>query len=381
MSTLILKSNCWVNLKMTKKLNLVLIFGGRSGEHAVSLRSAQSVLNALDETKYQVFQVGITTEGRWLYGSKAHKAFLEGNHESLTEALILSDDGKPSLYTRAGNHLENLASIDVIFPVLHGTFGEDGTIQGLFEIQNCAYVGAGVLASSAAMDKAVCKHVMQSIGVPVLEYSVFTRRDIQENLEQTIEQAEQIAPYPLFVKPGNLGSSVGISKARNREALEKALKLAARYDRRVLVERGIAPREIEISVLGNTEVQCTVPGEIVPGDEFYTYKDKYQSGDPEVAIPAPLPAAQTTQLQQYAIDAFKAIDGAGLARVDFLIDKVTGEAYFNEINTMPGFTQISMYPKLWLHSGLSYPELVNRLVELALERKAEQDETIRKYEE
>ena len=366
---------------MTDKLNLVLIFGGRSGEHAVSLRSAQSVLNALDENKYQVFQVGITTEGLWLYGSNAHQAFLDGKYESLRETLILSDSGKPYLYIREGNNLEKITSIDVIFPVLHGTFGEDGTIQGLFEIQNCAYVGAGVLGSSVAMDKAVCKHVMQSIGVPVLEYAVFSRRDIQENLQETIEQSEQVAPYPLFVKPANLGSSVGISKARNREQLATALQIAARYDRRILVERGISPREIEISVLGNTEVQCTVPGEIVPGDEFYTYKDKYQSGDPEVAIPAPLPAEQSTLLQQYAVDAFKAIDGSGLARVDFLIDKATGEAYFNEINTMPGFTQISMYPKLWLYSGLSYTELVNRLVELALERKAEQDETVRKYEE
>jgi D-alanine--D-alanine ligase (EC 6.3.2.4) len=366
---------------MTDKLNLVLIFGGRSGEHAVSLRSAQSVLAALDETKYQVFQVGITTEGLWLYGANAHKAFRDGSFELLQEALILSDGGKPYLYAREGNQLESITPIDVIFPVLHGTFGEDGTIQGLFEIQNCAYVGAGVLGSSVAMDKAVCKHVMRSIGVPVLEYAVFSRREVQADLAETIAFAEQVAAYPLFVKPANLGSSVGISKARNREELTRALQLAARFDRRILVERGINPREIEISVLGNTEAQCTVPGEIVPGDEFYTYKDKYQSGDPEVAIPAPLPEAQTALLQQYAIDAFKAVDGAGLARVDFLIDKVSGEVYFNEINTMPGFTEISMYPKLWLYSGLSYTELVNRLIELALERKAEQDETIRKFEE
>ena len=381
MSVSNLRSNCWVNLKMTDKLNLVLIFGGRSGEHAVSLRSAQSVLAALDETKYQVFQVGITTEGLWLHGANAHQAFRDGSFELLQEALILSYGGKPYLYTREGNHLESITPIDVIFPVLHGTFGEDGTIQGLFEIQNCAYVGAGVLGSSVAMDKAVCKHVMRSIGVPVLEYAVLSRREIQADLPGAIELAEQVAPYPLFVKPANLGSSVGISKARNREELASALQLAARFDRRILVERGINPREIEISVLGNTEAQCTVPGEIVPGDEFYTYKDKYQSGDPEVAIPAPLPEAQTALLQQYAIDAFKAVDGAGLARVDFLIDKVSGEVYFNEINTMPGFTEISMYPKLWLYSGLSYTELVNRLIELALERKAEQDETIRKFEE
>ena len=366
---------------MTDRLNLVLIFGGRSGEHAVSLNSAQSVLNALDESKYRIFQVGITTDGLWLYGPDAHQAFREGNFDSLSEALVLNDSGKPYLYTRTGNQLERITPIDVAFPVLHGTFGEDGTIQGLFEIQNCAYVGAGVLGSSVAMDKAVCKHVMESIGIPVLDYAVFTRRAIQESLSETIEKAEAVAPYPLFVKPANLGSSVGINKARNREQLTLALQEAARFDRRILVERGISPREIEISVLGNSEVECTVPGEIVPGDEFYTYKDKYQSGDPEVAIPAPLSESLSSLLQEYAVAAFKAIDGAGLARVDFLIDKVTGDAYFNEINTMPGFTQISMYPKLWLYSGLSNAGLVNRLVELALTRKAEQDETIRKYEE
>ncbi len=366
---------------MTKKLNLVLIFGGRSGEHAVSLRSAQSVLKALDGDKYQVYQVGITTDGLWLFGQNAHEAFRTGNLGELHEAVIMDDGDKPYLYTRSKNQLIRVAQIDVIFPVLHGTFGEDGTVQGLFEMHNCAYVGAGVLASSVAMDKAVCKHVMQSFGIPVLEYAVYSRRDINSDLARTIESAEKVAPYPLFVKPANLGSSVGISKARNRQELEKALKLAARFDRRVLVERGISPREIEISVLGNTLVECTVPGEIVPGDEFYTYKDKYESGDPEIAIPAPLSEAQTSLLRQYAVTAFQAIDGAGLARVDFLIDKTTGKAYFNEINTMPGFTEISMYPKLWLYSGLTYAELVNRLVELALERKAEQDETIRKYED
>lgn len=366
---------------MTDKLNLVLIFGGRSGEHAVSLRSAQSVLAALDANRYRVFQVGITADGRWLYGPQAHELFLSGSVEALDETLILNEFGKPYLYTRHTHHLEQVTPIDVIFPVLHGTYGEDGTIQGLFEIQNCAYVGAGVLGSSVGMDKAVCKHVMQSIGIPVLEYEVFSRQQIRMDLPEVVKQAEKVAPYPLFVKPVNLGSSVGISKARDRQGLEKALQLAARYDRRVMVERGISPREIEISVLGNALVECTIPGEIVPGDEFYTYKDKYESGDPEIAIPAPLPEAQTALIQRYAIEAFRAIDGAGLARVDFLIDKNSGEAYFNEINTMPGFTEISMYPKLWLHAGLSYAGLVNRLVELALERKAEQDETIRKYEE
>jgi D-alanine-D-alanine ligase len=218
-------------------------------------------------------------------------------------------------------------------------------------------------------------------GVPVLEYAVFTRGEIHTNLDQVVQKAEKVAPYPLFVKPVNLGSSVGISKAQNRGELQAALQKAARFDRRVLVERGLDAREIEISVLGNENPQVSVPGEIIPKDIFYTYVDKYHHGDPEVLIPAPFDQVMIERIQQYALKVYQAIDGAGLARVDFLVDKPTGELYFSEINTMPGFTSISMYPKLWEASGLSYPALVDRLIELALERKAEQDQTIRKYEE
>ncbi|GAA5342833.1 MAG: D-alanine--D-alanine ligase family protein [Anaerolineaceae bacterium] len=363
------------------KLKLGIIFGGRSGEHAVSLMSATSVRSVLDQSKFEVFEIGITQEGAWLTGSNALQAFKEGKQESLHEALLLNTAGKVSLFSRQGEKLKLISPLDVVFPVLHGTFGEDGTIQGYFEMLDLAYVGAGVLASAVGMDKAVCKHVVQNAGIPVLEYMVFSRSEIRTNLAEVVHKAEEVAPYPLFVKPVNLGSSVGISKAQNREELHAALQKAARFDRRVLVERGLDAREIEISVLGNENPQVSVPGEIIPKDVFYTYMDKYHHGDPEVLIPAPFDQAMIERIQHYALQAYRAIDGAGLARVDFLVDKPSGELYFSEINTMPGFTSISMYPKLWEASGLSYPALVDRLIELALERKAEQDQTIRKYEE
>jgi len=363
------------------KLKLGIIFGGRSGEHAVSLMSATSVRAVLDPSKYEVFEIGITQEGAWFTGSNALQAFKEGKLETLQQALLLSQGSQVGLYSRQGGQLSLISPLDVVFPVLHGTFGEDGTIQGYFEMLDLAYVGAGVLASAVGMDKAVCKHVVHDAGVPVLEYAVFTRGEIHTNLDHVVQKAEKVASYPLFVKPVNLGSSVGISKAQNRVELQAALQKAARFDRRVLVERGLDAREIEISVLGNENPQVSVPGEIIPKDIFYTYVDKYHHGDPEVLIPAPFDQVMIERIQQYALKVYQAIDGAGLARVDFLVDKPTGELYFSEINTMPGFTSISMYPKLWEASGLSYPALVDRLIELALERKADQDQTIRKYEE
>ena len=366
---------------MSTKLNLVMIFGGKSGEHAVSLMSARSVLNALDPEKYEVFQVGITREGRWTYAENTLEAFENNQSVSLSEAFILARNETPYLYKLVDEQLQEVTRIDIVFPILHGTFGEDGTIQGLFEIQNCAYVGAGVLASSVAMDKALCKDLVAEAGIPVLPYGVFSRQQIENDLSAITDLVEEISAYPVFVKPANLGSSVGISKAKNRSQLQEALVLAARFDRRILVERGIQAREIEISVLGNEDIVVSQPGEIVPGDEFYTYKDKYHSGDPETAIPAPLPDQISEQLRTWAVQIFRAIDGAGLARVDFLMDKNSGEAWFNEINTMPGFTQISMYSKLLAYSGVEYKQLVDRLIELGLERKADQKRTLRKFED
>jgi D-alanine-D-alanine ligase len=365
---------------MSNKPNLVLIFGGKSGEHKVSLMSARSVLNSIDYEKYEVFQVGITEEGHWYQAANALDAFESRQFDHLNEAIILTRKEKSYLFKLIDGQLVEITPIDIIFPVLHGTFGEDGTIQGLFEINNCAYVGAGVLASSVAMDKALCKDILSNANIPVLPHSVYSRKEIEDNLPRVIEAIESHLNYPIFVKPANLGSSVGISKARNRSQLQASLQLASRYDRRILAEQGIEAREIEVSILGNENPICSEPGEIIPGDEFYTYADKYLSGDPNIAIPAPLSEKDTAKIRCWAIEAFRAIDGAGLARIDFLLDKNNGKIWLSEINTMPGFTQISMYSKMLQHSGISYSDLIDQLIQLGLERKAEQDRTIRKFE-
>ena len=276
-------------------------------------------------------------------------------------------------------YFELLSALDVVFPVLHGTFGEDGTIQGLFEMADLAYVGAGVLGSSVGMDKGVFKDVMRSNNVPIVEYRIFLRREIENDLEKVAQEAEAVAPYPLFVKPANLGSSVGISKCKGRSDLVEGLLDAARFDRRVLVERGVNAREIELSVLGNDDPLASTPGEIIPAAEFYSYDAKYFDDRSQAVIPAPIPEDVTRQAQEMAVKAFKAVDCCGMARVDFLLDRDTGQLYLNELNTIPGFTQISMYPKLWLASGLTYPELVDRLIDLALQRKAERDRTERRF--
>jgi D-alanine-D-alanine ligase len=275
--------------------------------------------------------------------------------------------------------LEELSRLDVIFPVLHGTFGEDGTLQGLLELANLAYVGAGVLGSALGMDKGVFKDVMRANGVPVVESLVVLRSQIEKDPQAVIPALEQVGPYPLFVKPANLGSSVGITKCQSRSDLVEGLMEAARYDRRVLVERGVNAREIEVSVLGNEDPQASVPGEVLPSREFYSYEAKYLDGSSGLLIPAPIPDETAERIRSLAIKAFRAVDCAGMARADFLLDKNNGELYLNEINTIPGFTEISMYPKLWDASGLPYPALVNRLVELALERKTERDHTERRY--
>ena len=369
---------------MSRKLRIGLIFGGRSGEHEISLRSARSVLAALDPEKYEVTQIGITHEGVWLVGENVLEAMVQANEQGLTSAAILPVPTRNELYEIRPSQLGDVFALntplDVVFPILHGTFGEDGTIQGLFEMADLAYVGANVVGSSVGMDKGIFKDVMKSNHVPVLEYLNVLRKEIETQIEAVIAEAEQLAPYPLFVKPANLGSSVGVSKCRNRSDLYEGLLDAARYDRRVLVERGINAREIEVSVLGNDDPQASVVGEIIPSAEFYSYAAKYLDDRSQLIIPAPLSAEMTEQVQTLAVRSFKAVDAAGLARVDFLLDRDTGVLFLNELNTIPGFTSISMYPKLWNASGVSYPELVDRLIELALERKAERDRTVRKYD-
>jgi len=365
------------------KLRVGLIFGGRSGEHEVSLMSASSVFRALDPEKYDVTQIGITHSGTWLAGEDVISAFESGKTNQLIPVTLLPDPNRRGLYairrTEDGESFEPFAHIDVYLPILHGTFGEDGTLQGLFEMAEVAYVGAGVIGSSIGMDKAVFKDIMRANHIPVVESEIVLRREIKTITGKLISRLEKIAPYPLFTKPANMGSSVGISKCRNRSDLYEGLIEAARFDRRVLVERGINAREIEISVLGNDDPIASVPGEIRPGADFYSYDAKYHDDRSELIIPANLPKEFAEQLRIKAVKAYKLIDCAGMARIDFLIDQDTGAFFLNEVNTIPGFTKISMYPKLWDASGLPYPKLIDRLIQLALERRADRDQTELRY--
>ena len=371
------------------KLRVGVLFGGRSGEHEVSLMSARSVLGAMDPEKYQITEIGITHEGAWLVGEGALTALSQGESGHLTPATIFPDPGRPYLYIlRAEDRrelVERFAQLDVIFPVLHGTFGEDGTLQGLLELAEIAYVGAGVLGSALAMDKGVCKDILRAHDIPVVESLIVTRSEIEADVAMAAERVQRLADFPLFIKPANLGSSVGITKCSSRSDLWEGLYEAARYDRRVLVERGVAnAREIEVSVLGNEEPRVSVPGEVIPSRDYYSYEAKYIDERSELIIPAPLSAELIRRVQDLALRAYKAIDCAGMARVDFLLEGgnaegQTGKLYLSELNTLPGFTKISMYPKLWEASGLPYPALIDRLIELAMRRKQERDRTERRY--
>ncbi len=361
------------------KLRVCVIFGGRSGEHEISLRSARSVLDALDPEKYDVVPAGITHDGRWFAGTGVLEHFERKSTLGLYPVTFPSQPGRRALIPLGPGGQGDDLSFDLAYPVLHGTYGEDGTIQGLFEMADVPYVGAGVLASSLGMDKILFKQVMQRCGLPVVEGGAVSRTLVQTDAEAAVRMAESVSAYPLFVKPANLGSSVGVSKCRNRSTLYEGLMDAARYDRRLLVERGLEARELEVSVLGNDEPQASAVGEVIPGDEFYSYRAKYLDDTSQLLIPAPLDPGVADEVRRLAVECFRAIDGAGMARVDFLMERSTGKLYINEINTLPGFTSISMYPKLWLASGYTYPGLIDRLIALGLERQAEKDELLRVY--
>jgi D-alanine-D-alanine ligase len=365
------------------KLRVLVIYGGRSGEHEISLLSARSILKALDREKYEITEVGITHSGNWVSGPDLWEHLDSEDLSGLQPALLLPDPTRPFVYSlrknALGEALVQFSQVDVIWPVLHGTFGEDGTIQGLFELMNVAYVGAGVVGSALGMDKAAQKDVLRQHGVPVVESMLVLRKEFEADPQAVIARAEGLAGYPLFVKPANLGSSVGISKCANRSDLYEGLMEAARFDRRLLIERGVRARELEVSVLGNEFPEASVVGEVLPSREFYSYEAKYIDGTSGLLIPAPIPEKISQQVRQNAIQAYRAIDCAGMARVDFLWDQDRDQAYLNEINTLPGFTSISMYPKLWEASGLSYARLADRLIELALERKADRDHTEWRY--
>ena len=357
------------------KLKIAIIFGGRSGEHEVSLNSAKSVLAALDMEKYDVVQIGITHDGAWVTGERALLVLSGELSETLTPVILPGDPSLAALYDTSG---VKLSDFDVVFPVMHGTYSEDGTMQGLLEMADVAYVGAGVTGAAVGMDKGIFKDVMIANGIPVVESVLVLRSEIESDMQAAIARIEQLG-YPVFVKPANMGSSVGVSKCDNRSSLGEGLMEAAQYDRRVLIERGINAREIEISVLGNDFPEASVPGEVEPSREFYSYESKYVDGTSGLLIPAPIPEETAQAMREIAIKTYKAIDCAGMARVDFLLDKDDGKFYLNEVNTIPGFTEISMYPKLWDASGLPYPQLIDRLIELALERKAERDRTERRF--
>lgn len=365
-----------------RKIRIGLIFGGRSGEHEVSLMSARSIMGAIDRHRYEVVPIGITKEGRWIVGGV--QALESGKGLSKPVALLgdmvtghrtlmeIREEGDRRLT------LSDVAELDVILPILHGPYGEDGTVQGLLEMAGMAYTGAGVVGSAVAMDKVIFKKVMQAEGLPVLPYHLVLRSEWVRDAPAVVERLEAALDYPVFTKPANLGSSVGISKCWSRSDLEAGLATAARFDRRLIAEQGIEAREIECSVLGNDNPIASIAGEIAPSRDFYSYQAKYlDKGDDASAllIPAPISDELMAQVRAWAVQACQAIDCAGMARVDFLLEKETNILFINEINTIPGFTSISMYPKLWEASGIPYPELIDRLVELALERRADRERT------
>lgn len=362
-----------------QKLKVGLIFGGRSGEHEVSLASARSVFNALNLEKYDITQIGIAPNGHWLTGPDVLGYLSSHQDTPITNCTIFPDPTRPGLYEHikieGRTHINYLTTLDVVIPILHGTYGEDGTIQGLLELAEIPYVGAGVVGSAVGMDKGIFKSVMEAHNIPIVDWILVDRKEVETQPDQVLNRVKKLGDFPFFTKPANLGSSVGISKCQNNSDLMEGLLEAARFDRRIIVECGLNAREIEISVLGNANPIASIPGEIRPAADFYSYAAKYHDDRSELLIPAPISTELTKLTQDLAIKAYKAIDCAGMARVDFLLDRNTNQLYINEVNTIPGFTQISMYPKLWQASGVSYTELLDRLIDLAIERRHEKAET------
>jgi D-alanine-D-alanine ligase len=370
---------------MASKLRVGVIFGGRSGEHEVSLRSAHSVLEALDRDKYDVIPIAITKEGKWLGPAEAVALLPAQSQHLLSEKTvatasetlsIVGDPSHPGFISRpGGDEQADGKLLDVVFPILHGTYGEDGTIQGWLEMAGLPYVGCGVLASSCGMDKVAMKALFREAELPICRYVWFLRSEWERDAGAVERRVMREMKFPCFIKPANLGSSVGISKASDRKSLSQAIELAARYDRKIIVEEGLDAREIECAVMGNDEPEASLPGEYILKDQsasFLYYAEKYSNtGHVEFVVPAPLTKALTTRIQRLATRAFKTLDCAGLARVDFFLRRDTGELLVNELNTMPGLTDVSGFPKMWLASGLSFAQVFDRLIELALERQQE----------
>jgi len=371
------------------RMRVGVIYGGRSVEHEVSLVSARAIMRALDPARYEVVPIGIGKQGRWVIGG-AHCALppdpsvhgLVRLRDGGVSAAPLARRGALRSGARAMKRSRNgsqLGQLDVVFPVVHGMGGEDGSLQGLLELADIPYVGAGVAGSAIGLDKAVMKALFRDAGLPIVDHRVVLRREVRADVGRQVRLIEEGFGYPCFVKPANGGSSVGVSKAKNRDDLTAALELAARYDRKILVERAIEAREIECSVLGNDEPEASVPGEIIPANEFYDYRAKYIDPGSRLLIPAPVTEDQARRIRDLALRAFRALDLCGMARADFFLDRTSEAIFLNEVNTIPGFTPISMYPKLWEASGLPFPALVDRLIHLALERHAEKKSLLTSY--
>ncbi len=387
-------------MSQVRRLRIGIIYGGRSSEHAVSLASAAAIFANLDRERYEPVPIRIEQDGRWVLaerpptlesaGDTIARARLESGRaaRATRELHLVAHPGDETMLTvergvdadsgsdDAGHAIVTGLALDLIFPIVHGPYGEDGTLQGLLELADIPYVGAGVLAAAVGMDKAVMKVLFAASGLPIVQHDVLLRRDWQADRAGIVSELTERLRFPLFVKPANLGSSVGISRATDRDTLSSAIDLAAEFDRKIVVEEGVTPcREIECAVLGNSDPEVSVPGEIIPSRDFYDYEAKYLDDSSEIVIPAVLTPGQTAEVQRLAIAAFRAIDGAGMARVDLLLKRNTGRIFLNEINTHPGFTTISMYSKMWAASGLSYPALLNRLIALANERHTEKQES------
>ena len=357
-----------------KRLRVGVLFGGRSGEHEVSLASAASVIRALDPEKYEAVPIGISKDGRWLVGSGAQKMLPEVL-KSGERISLPPDPTVAALVPLSQSAGQSSVTVDVVFPVLHGTFGEDGTVQGLLELAGLPYVGAGVLASAVGMDKDVQKRLFKEEGLPIVPFLAVARSDWERNAAKVFRDVKKKFRFPVFVKPATLGSSVGMTRVKAAHELTAAMDAAAQFALKIIVERAVNTREIEVSVLGNHEIRASIPGEIVPHRDFYDYAAKYLEEGTRLVIPAPLTKAQVARFQDYAVRAFRAIDGAGMARCDFFLERRSGKIFVNELNTIPGFTSISMYPKMWEASGLPYPKLIDRLIELALELHREKART------
>jgi D-alanine-D-alanine ligase len=373
---------------MDEKLRVGVIFGGRSGEHEVSVASAASVMRALDPEKYEIVPIGITHEGRWLAGADPRKMIAgtpmaeSADPSGAITAVTMTGDptmsGLVPVGTDAGRG-EAPRPLDIVIPVLHGTYGEDGTLQGLLEMANVPYAGCGVLGAALGMDKEKAKLVMKAAGLPVVDWLTVRRGEVERDAGAVVARVEARFAYPVFAKPANMGSSVGVGKARDAGELHGALRAALEYDRKAIVEPGVDCRELECAVLGNDEPIASIVGEVVPSNEFYDYRAKYIDNASRLYIPAPLPDETAEGVRRMAVAAFLALDLSGLARVDFFLDKRSGAIYINEVNTMPGFTQISMYPKLWEASGIPYPELLDRLIQLGIERHADKQRNRTSY--